>query len=223
VNVLRRETSRVAEFADRPCRVLSLGCGAARETQHFVRHDALSEQASFLLLDFNPDTVKHAQSQIDAAMAAGGREVSVEVREYSVQQMLASGTRLVTQPKMLRSGLLQRGHYDVIYCAGLFDYLSDRICKRLLEIFWHLAAPGAVIVASNFAPSNPIKGFMDYVLDWRLLYREEPRVRSLAVDDELGAETQTIVSPDGVEIFLTMRKPVDAATVPDDRLFRNAP
>ena len=26
--------------------------------------------------------------------------------------------------------------YNVVYCAGLFDYLSDRICKRLLEIFY---------------------------------------------------------------------------------------
>ncbi|HSJ04964.1 MAG TPA: hypothetical protein VK956_20995, partial [Verrucomicrobium sp.] len=117
----------------------------------------------------------------------------------------------------LRSGLLQRGHYDVIYCAGLFDYLSDRVCKRLLEIFWHMAAPGAVIVASNFAPSNPIKGFMDYVLDWRLLYREEATVRALAVGDDLGAQTKTMVSPDGVEIFVTMRKPVDGAPVTDDR------
>lgn len=217
VGVLRREVSRVVAECGGPARVLSLGCGAARETQHFVRHDALSEHAQFTLMDFNPDTVQHAQSRIELAMQEAHRKVSVNVREFSVHQMLAHGSRLVTNPKLLRSGFLQRAHYDVIYCAGLFDYLSDRVCRRLLEIFWHLAAPGAVIVASNFAHSNPIKGFMDHVLDWRLLYRDEPTVRSLAVDEHYGAESHTMYSPDGVEIFLTMRKPVDASFISDDR------
>lgn len=223
VGVLRREVTRVSTHSGRPTRVLSLGCGAARETQHFVRHDPLSEQAEFTLLDFNPDTIRHAQSKIEAAMTDGGRHVNVNVREFSVHQMLAHGSRLVTQPRLMRSGFLQRGHYDVIYCAGLFDYLSDRVCKRLLEIFWHMAAPGAVMVVSNFAPSNPIKGFMDYVLDWRLIYRDEPTVASLAVDESYGAVSQTMYSPDGVEIFLTMRKPVDAPFIPDDRQTSTAP
>jgi extracellular factor (EF) 3-hydroxypalmitic acid methyl ester biosynthesis protein len=47
------------------------------------------------------------------------------------------------------------GGYDFVYCAGLFDYLSDRICRRLLEVFYDLLAPGGLLVATNVDSSNP--------------------------------------------------------------------
>lgn len=205
--VLSTETARVKSEEGRTCQVLSLGCGAAREVQHFVRHDPQSEHVSFTLLDFSTDAIQHARDRIAAAAAGSGRTTSVTAVEFSVQQMLAAGGRLLGNPSRQRAGILERGRYDVIYCAGLFDYLSDRICKRLLEIFWVLGGPNATIVTSNFAPANPIRAFMDYVLDWRLIYRDEPTVRSLALDDSLKPETKIIPAPGGVEVFLQMRKP----------------
>ncbi len=210
--VLSTETARVRADEGRICRVLSLGCGAAREVQHFVRLNPESEHSSFTLLDFSTDAIQHARDKIASAAVSSGRSTSVTAAEFSVQQMLAAGGRLLGNPSRQRAGILERGRYDVIYCAGLFDYLSDRICKRLLEIFWVLGSPGATIVASNFAPANPIRAFMDYVLDWRLIYRDEPTVRSLALDDSLNPETKTIPAPGGVEVFLQMRKPLGIAT-----------
>lgn len=205
--VLRAETARVRADEGRVCQVLSLGCGAAREVQHFVKLEPQSEHTSFTLLDFSTDAIQHARDRIAAAAVASGRSTSVTAVEFSVQQMLAAGGRLLGNPSRQHAGMLQRGRYDVIYCAGLFDYLSDRICKRLLEIFWVLGSPGATIVTSNFAPANPIRAFMDYVLDWRLIYRDESTVRSLALDDALKPESRTIPAPGGVEVFLQMRKP----------------
>lgn len=210
-DLLSSEVARVHATEGRTCQVLSLGCGAASEVQRFVRLDPLSEHASFTLLDFSSDAIRHARDKIADAAAASGRAAVVTAMEFSVQQMLAAGGRLLGSSSRQRAGMLEKGRYDVIYCAGLFDYLSDRICKRLLEIFWVLGAPGAVIVTSNFAPANPIRAFMDYVLDWRLIYRDEPAVRSLAVDDSLGAEATTLPSAGGVELFLQTKKPAHAA------------
>ncbi len=204
---LKTEIERTVAEKGRPARILSLGCGCAPEVQRLIRNEAISEQAAFTLFDFNPTTVKYARERMAEAKAATGRSTEVDIQEFSVQQMLAQGTRLVTQPRLLRSGMLARGKYDILYCAGLFDYLSERVCKRILEIFWEMAAPGAAIVATNFAPPNPMRAFMDYVLDWRLIHREEPEVRVMAVDDSLNPETQTVFSPGKTEIFLHMRKP----------------
>ncbi len=203
---LREESRRVVSQLGRPCRVLSLGCGAAPEVQRFIMNDRLSSETSFTLLDFSADTLKYTRERISAAKAIANREVATHVQEFSVQQMLAHGTRLLSNHSLEQSGLLQRGHYDLVYCAGLFDYLSDRICERLLNIFWELAAPGAAVVATNFAPPNPMHAFMDYVLDWRLLHRGEPLVRSLAVKDESCPSPRTDLSPGGVEVFLRMRR-----------------
>ena len=205
--LLREQQASVNARHGRECRVLSLGCGAAREVQKFVQCEPQCDNVSFTLLDFSADTVRHAQERINEIAASEHRTVSVTAVEFSVQQMLATGSRLLGHPDRLRSGMLERGRYDVIYCAGLFDYLSDRICKRLLEIFWELAAPGATIVISNFAPANPIRGFMDYVLDWRLIYRSEQEVRELAVDDSLQPNAETMEAVGGVEVFLRMEKP----------------
>lgn len=204
--VLHEEVARV-QADGRTCRILSLGCGAAREVQQFILNDPLSEKCSFTLLDFSPDTIAYATAQIAAAKTSTGRETEVQTHEFSVQQMLARGGRMIANPRLARSGPLERGKYDILYCAGLFDYLSERVCSRLLEIFWELAAPGAALVASNFNPVNPIRGFMDYALDWRLIYREEDEVRALAVHETEGSSPQTFRSPDRVEVFLRMRKP----------------
>lgn len=203
---LREESKRVVTELGRPCRVLSLGCGAAPEVQRFIMNERLSSETSFTLLDFSADTLKYTRERISAAKAISNRDVATHIQEFSVQQMLAQGTRLISNPSLDQSGILQRGHYDLVYCAGLFDYLSDRICERLLNIFWELAAPGAAVVATNFAPPNPMRAFMDYVLDWRLLHRDEPLVRSLAVKDDSCPSHRTDLSPGGVEIFLRMRR-----------------
>lgn len=214
-NVLAREATRHAERGG-ICRALSLGCGAARETQLFVQRHPVSERVAFTLLDFNADTVRHAEEQINAVAAEAGRTVSLDPREFSVQQMLAAGTKLMNDPRLLRSGPAERGAFNVLYCAGLFDYLSDRICTRLLEIFWELAAPGAVIVATNFAPSNPIRHFMDYVLDWRLIYRDEDMVRALACPACAADDVKITPSPGRVEVILEMRKPESPAAMSRD-------
>lgn len=204
--VLAREASRLASVG-RSLRTLSLGCGAAPETVRFVRHHAVSAGAKFTLLDFNADTVSHANDQVAAAALAADRRIRLNVQQFSVRQMLTAGERLLANRRLIRSGPVERGAFDVLYCAGLFDYLSDRVCARLLDVFWELAAPGAVIVATNFSPANPIRRFMDYVLDWRLNYRDESGLHRLVPNVCPGGGLRLKPSAGSVEMILEMRKP----------------
>ena len=215
-NVLAREASRQASTG-RPLRTLSLGCGAAPETVRFVRHHEASEGAKFTLLDFNAETVSHANDEITAAAVVSGRNVRLNVQQYSVRQMLTAGERLLANRRLVRSGPVERGAFDVLYCAGLFDYLSDRVCARLLDVFWELAAPGALIVATNFTPANPIRRFMDYVLDWRLNYRNESEILRLvpSICPEGGFKLNSAAG--SVEVILELRKPA-ASELPARRI-----
>lgn len=208
--VLDAEAARVAAEEGRPLRVLSLGSGAAPEVQSFLRNSPGSERSHFILLDFNATTVAYAQNQVAAANREAGRGAVIEVLEFSAQQMLTHGTRLLAGQKVDRVGFIKRGAYDVVYCAGLFDYLSDRVCQRLTEIFWNLAASGGAVVASNFSMPNPMRAFMDYVVDWRLIHRPEPAVRLMAPWEAEGS-IETEFSPTGSEVFLHLRKPLAAA------------
>ena len=48
-----------------------------------------------------------------------------------------SGLRAATQ-----GGEEEFTNYDILYCAGLFDYLSQRVCKRLVDLFCTMVRPG---------------------------------------------------------------------------------
>src|SRR2546422_4392091 len=81
--------------------------------------------------------------------------------------------------------------YDLVYCAGLFDYLPDQVCKRLMNIFYDLLAPGGLLVATNVDDSNPSKNWMEYALDWHLVYRRI-RIRSEEHTSELQSRLHLV-------------------------------
>ena len=61
--------------------------------------------------------------------------------------------------------------YDLVYCAGVFDYLSDRVCKRLMNILYDMLEPAGFLVATNVNTSNPNRNGMEFLLDWHLIHR----------------------------------------------------
>ena len=97
--------------------------------------------------------------------------------------------------------------YDLVYCAGLFDYLSDNFCQRLMEILYNWVAPGGLLLATNLHPSNPLRNGMEHLLEWNLVYRDAQAAAKLK-PQAASAEHFCIESDlTGVDIFLAVRKP----------------
>jgi len=117
----------------------------------------------------------------------------------SVHQILKEGARIGDTDA--------GGLYDVVYCAGLFDYLSDRICKRLLEIFYEMLAPGGLLVATNVDASNPDRLKMEYLLDWHLIYRTGEELKALAPKESFPDNCRVVSDVTGVNAFLEVNKP----------------
>lgn len=177
-------------------RFLNLGCGPAQEVQRFMMQDEISDLAHFTLLDFNDETITHTNKTLSALTEKHQRKTQIDIQKKSVQQVLKDG---------LRSG--SEGLYQVVYCAGLFDYLSDRICKRLLEIFYHMLAPGGLLIATNVHVRNPSRQWMESVMDWHLVYRDVDQFINVAPEKAPAECIQVIADPTGVNIFLEVRKP----------------
>jgi extracellular factor (EF) 3-hydroxypalmitic acid methyl ester biosynthesis protein len=96
--------------------------------------------------------------------------------------------------------------YDFIYCAGLFDYLSDRICKKLMDYFYSLLAPGGLLVATNVDKSNPIRNGMESFLEWHLVYRDRKEFLALRPDEAPEGSCEVKADVTGVNIFMEVRK-----------------
>lgn len=74
---------------------------------------------------------------------------------------------------ILRKDTIRDTDYDLIYTAGLYDYLNDNLSERLTAaLFGKLNAGGRLLIA-NFLAEPPNVGFMEAFMDWWLTYRDE--------------------------------------------------
>ncbi|MBC2604942.1 class I SAM-dependent methyltransferase [Pelagicoccus albus] len=199
VEMLNSEVER-GKSAGRATRIFNLGCGPAMEVQKFLEGSSLCDAADFSLLDFNEETLQRTGRLLEDLKSQYGRSTPLRTIKRSVNQILREG------PRIGRDGTGDSG-YDVVYCAGLFDYLSDRVCQRLLEIFYEMVAPGGVVVATNVDESNPVKGVMEYVMEWHLIYRNAEDFMSLAPRQAPKDCLTLRKDVSGVNLFLEIRKP----------------
>lgn len=190
---LKAEAKRAIERGGR-CRVLNLGCGPAAEIREFMLQDSISDRCEFHLLDFDKTALAHVDSWIKETAVAAGRRPSVNLIHKSVHQLLKG---------VARREAIDPQPFDFVYCAGLFDYLSDRVCVRLLECFVDWVNPGGLVVVTNVHPMNPIRYFMEYLTEWHLIYRDETALSNLAP----RSKTKNIrTDPSGVNVFLEIRR-----------------
>ncbi|HTN75360.1 MAG TPA: class I SAM-dependent methyltransferase, partial [Pirellulaceae bacterium] len=196
VSYLESESARVAGSGAR-LNVLNIGCGPAIEVQRFIKKDELANRTCIELLDFNDETLAHTRQSTDALRAAHRSEIELTYTHKSIHDLL--------QEASARSARTPR--FDYVYCAGLFDYLSDPICSRLLELFYDWTMPGGLVVATNVHSSHPSKAFMEHILEWSLVLRDEAGMAALA--PALGFQAVR-AEQTGVNVFLEIRKPRSA-------------
>lgn len=192
------ETRRVLE-ANRRLQVLNLGCGPAREVQEFMVEDAASDMADFTLFDFNPQTLDFTRTAIAEVRDRSGRNTAVNLSERSINQLLKEAGKISATSAVRQ--------YDLVYCAGLFDYVSDRVCRRLNELFYHLLAPGGLMIVTNVDASKPFRHSMDYLLEWHLIYRNRGDMERLVPSQVPNGCARVLADPTGVNLFLEIRKP----------------
>jgi extracellular factor (EF) 3-hydroxypalmitic acid methyl ester biosynthesis protein len=196
--LLKEETRRRAGRG-RPLRVLNLGCGPAREIQEFLAEDGLCDHAQFSLLDFNEETIRHTSRVLEELKRRYHRRTLIQVQKKSVQHVLKEGA------KPLVEGADRS--YDFIYCAGLFDYLPDRTCRQLMNIFYDWLAPGGLVTATNVEDCKPFRHMLEFVLDWHLIYRGIKKSAALLPQQAEAGNGRIFKDPTEVNVFIEVRKP----------------
>jgi extracellular factor (EF) 3-hydroxypalmitic acid methyl ester biosynthesis protein len=99
-------------------------------------------------------------------------------------------------------GGLREETFDLVYSAGLFDYLSDRVAVALVRQLYKHLKPGAILSVGNFVPDNHGRGFMEFLMDWSLVKRTEDDMLALAGEACPGAKVRTFLDePRNVAYF----------------------
>ncbi len=191
------EETATAARAGRKARILNLGCGPAKEIQEFMAESELSNWAQFTLMDFNDETLQHAGQVLRQKQQEYQRSTAIELVRKSVQQLLKDTVRA--------DGLARGKSYDFIYCAGLFDYLPDRTCRRLMTVFYRSLSPNGLVLATNVSPFNPNRGSLELILDWHLIYRDAAQMAALRPEGVPEDAVRVHSDLTGVNVFLEAR------------------
>lgn len=156
------QLARRAADENRTLSVLNIGCGPAIEIVRFIKNCADSERCRFRLVDFNAETLQYTTTAIEDAKREVGRSLDIVFEQKSVNDLLKASSSVRRSPNR---------QYDLVYCAGLFDYFSDKVCARLLELFCDWTKIGGLVVATNVHPNNPTRLIMEHVVEWHLVHR----------------------------------------------------
>jgi extracellular factor (EF) 3-hydroxypalmitic acid methyl ester biosynthesis protein len=192
VDMLDREATR--RFGRGKSRAFNLGCGPAEEVLRFLREHDSSDLIEFDLLDFNPETLEYTRERLDKARMSMSRSTQMRFIPRSVHQILKAAAQPGGDPEL--------ANYDVVYCAGLFDYLSQRVGKRLVEFFCSIAKPGGVVIVTNVADTNPRKAWMEYLMEWNLIYRSKEDMLDLVPAGLPVKRVDVKADTTGVNLFL---------------------
>lgn len=173
--------------ASRPgARVLSIACGHLREAQRSV---ALVSGTVSELVAFDQDT-----ESLDV--------VSRDRLSGVVRTIRGSVTDIIRNR-------VSFAEFDLVYAAGLFDYLTEAFGRRLLALMAGMVRSGGRVLVANFTPDNHGRGYMECFMDWSLTCRDESKMLGLLGGVESGLVGNHRVHRDAYNnvVYLEFGKP----------------
>lgn len=159
-------------------KILSVASGHLRELD-VVRELIARRDISIDALDQDADSLNEAVNSYP---------------DFDIQPINKSITHL------LRSR--SRATYDLIYSAGLFDYLSVKVGSALLKKLLELLKPDGRLIVGNYATDNFGRGYMEGMMDWSLIYRDETDMTNLIRNAQTCREYRTYRDAPGNVVYL---------------------
>lgn len=174
-------------------RIMSLACGPCEEVRLFVKHSPKG-YTEFFLVDQDTGALSYAEGQLEAFKRDSDK--IFHFRNDSTRNFLKNPDHFRSYPPM-----------DLIYTAGLYDYLKPETASALTHALYKMLEPGGTLVIGNFVKGHSFSYFIEYASDWFLIHRSEEDMLALAPSEVLKEHKWVEREPSGVNLFLCIRKP----------------
>lgn len=182
LNLLKSmEAAHAEEKASLP--VLNVASGPSRDVFEFFRGNGQRPAVRFECVDNDPKAIRYAK------------------------ELCAPYLDRVTfhQANALRFRSEKR--YQLVWSAGLFDYLGDKGFEFLLGHLLQMVRSDGELVVGNFSPRNPTRNYMEIVGDWHLYHRDAEELTRRALSCGIAEEDVRIGrEPAGVNLFLHVKR-----------------
>lgn len=187
--LLAKESQRILALKDR-VHIMNLACGPSRELFDFIAASGQDDNVTATCLDIDPEALKFTSEL--AASFEHGAEIRI-MEDDLIKWALGSSSQY-------------REKQDIIYSAGLFDYLNEELFIMLVNRCYETLNTGGTLTVGNFR-ANPDKVFMDRLLDWRLIYREKEDLKQIFAKTAFGQRVIVEVEQDaGIQLFAIATK-----------------
>jgi extracellular factor (EF) 3-hydroxypalmitic acid methyl ester biosynthesis protein len=167
------ELCKIYESADDGFSFLSLGSGPAEEVLRFVENTNFEKHLSATLIDMDAYALADFSDRLQYLPK---ENISIELINMNILNII----KKKDWSEIKKENILT-------YCAGLLDYFSDRICKRLVIFLLEHTIPGGTVIITNVHKNNTTRHFMDYAGGWEIIHRDETEMEAL-VPSELDTE-----------------------------------
>lgn len=106
------------------------------------------------------------------------------------------------------AGRYQIADFDLIYSAGLYDYLPAAAAEKLTTELWAGLNPGGQMLLTNFLHGSKDRGWMEALMDWFLIYRDEEEIHAFAnsIPAQEIQRKHAYLCPTGSIGYLSLRK-----------------
>jgi extracellular factor (EF) 3-hydroxypalmitic acid methyl ester biosynthesis protein len=169
IDFLYQEILSHYQAAENQLRILSLGSGPAEEVLRFIQnhdseipvHITLIDGDAYALADF-----------FERYQYIRSNNIEVHLVNYNAISILVNQWPDVTP-----------GSYDMVYCAGMYDYFKDRFCRKFTNFLINLTKPGGQFYFTNVHSRNFARYFMDFGGGWEIYHRDEEQTANLAPEE----------------------------------------
>ena len=189
VNVITKSLKSAPK--DRAYRILSVACGPAMEWQKLIPElTQIGQEIVVDLLDQDKQALLSTQNQLRKLCRKYSLTFPFQFINKAIKNIIVNGT--------------EYKNYDLIYSAGLFDYLTDPVAVMTAKKMFESLRPGGKMIIGNFNVDNPNQVGMDYALDWKLIYRSEKDLLKLFSD--IGSKLDVEKERLDINLFCVIHK-----------------
>lgn len=166
-------------------RIMNLACGPTRELFDFLAACDYSDIIMALCIDADLHALEYTNQKVNVIPhSASVRFMNDNVVRWALGR--------------IRHNF---GSQDIIYSAGLADYLDDRVLLALINrCYDHLNREGTLIIG-NFGTGNQHKTFLDHILQWKIIHRSADDLKEIFAKSHFADSVEIASEERGVNLF----------------------
>lgn len=139
--------------------ITSVACGSIRELLDLRTGHAKIKEIN--CIDFEPKVFEYIKNELTT------RPFPSDTKINFIQQDLVAMVKTNKIPPFIKS-------QDFIYFSGIFDYLPDRIAKRVVNGFFPLLKDGGImLICSCSKQYKQLHSYYEVLGKWKMIYRNE--------------------------------------------------